>query len=136
MRALIGSGWTDIQMAACDLPDNLAVVEQADHAWLFPQCAAIVHHGGAGTTHAGLSAGVPNVVCSFFADQPLWGGRVSKLGVGTHMRFRDISYARLKACLEGALREEVAAKASQLGAALAAENGVETACEALEKALR
>jgi sterol 3beta-glucosyltransferase len=136
MRALIGAGWTDVSMAACDLPDNLAVVEQADHAWLFPQCAAIAHHGGSGTTHAALASGVPSVVCSFFADQPLWGRQVEKLGVGTHMRFQDMSYARLKRALEGALRESVSEKAALLGAALQAENGVETACEALEKALR
>ena len=77
MRALIGAGWTDMKVQACDLPDNLAIVEQADHAWLFPHCAAIVHHGGAGTTHAGLSSGMPNLVCSFSRISPSGAGRSS-----------------------------------------------------------
>jgi sterol 3beta-glucosyltransferase len=133
MRALIGAGWNDIATAACDLPDNLAIVEHADHAWLFPQCAAIVHHGGAGTTHAGLSAGVPNLVCPFFADQPFWGGRVEKLGVGVRLPFRDIRAGTLKASLLDVLDEQLQSRASALGAALRQERGAEAAVGALER---
>ena len=50
--------------------------------WLFPRVAAVVHHGGAGTTAAGLRAGKPSVICPFFIDQPLWGKRVHALGAG------------------------------------------------------
>lgn len=132
MRALIGAGWTDIRIAACDLPDNLAIVEQADHAWLFPQCAAVVHHGGAGTTHAGLSAGVPNLVCSFFADQPFWGKRVKALGVGGHLPFQDLNPRSLKEALLDTLSEESHRRASELGSQLRQERGSELACEALE----
>lgn len=133
MRALIGAGWNDIDMKACDLPDNLAIVEQADHAWLFPQCAAIVHHGGAGTTHAGLAAGVPNLVCPFFADQPLWARQVRRLGVGGSLNFQDMSYERLKRALGNILDEPVAARAAELGSRMGAEEGTRLACEALER---
>lgn len=132
MRALIGAGWTDISMQACDLPDNLAIVESADHGWLLPQCASAVHHGGAGTTHAGLSAGIPNVVASFFADQPYWGRQVRRLGVGDSFAFRDISPARLRQALELALEEGTAQRAAELGARMGAENGAIRACEAIE----
>ena len=50
--------------------------------WLFPRVAAVVHHGGAGTTSAGLRAGVPSIIVPFFADQPYWGQRIAELGVG------------------------------------------------------
>ena len=56
------------------------------HDWLFPQVAAVVHHGGAGTTAAGLRAGRPTVICPFFGDQPFWGRRVHELGVGVEVR--------------------------------------------------
>jgi sterol 3beta-glucosyltransferase len=135
LRALIGAGWTDMTMQACDLPDNLAIVEQADHAWLFPQCAAIVHHGGAGTTHAGLSAGVPNVVCSFFADQPFWGKQVKRLGVGSHLPFQNMGYASLKRALLDAMEEAVQRRAADLGGRLRQEQGTLRACEALENRL-
>jgi len=52
------------------------------HSWLFPQVAAVVHHGGAGTTAAGLRAGKPTVICPFFGDQPFWGKRIYELKVG------------------------------------------------------
>ncbi len=134
MRALIGAGWNDVSAQACDLPDNLAVVEQADHAWLFSHCAAAVHHGGAGTTQAALSAGLPSVVCSFFADQPYWGRRVEALGAGRHFHFRDISPRRLKRALQEAISEGCQARASELAAAMAAEGGAAMAAGALEKA--
>ncbi|MFE3055854.1 glycosyltransferase [Nocardia sp. NPDC059239] len=56
-------------------------VGRLPHEWLFPRTAAVVHHGGAGTTGTGLRAGVPNVVCPFHMDQPFWGARVVALGV-------------------------------------------------------
>lgn len=135
LRALIGAGWTDMTMQACDLPDNLAIVEQADHAWLFPQCAAVVHHGGAGTTHAGLTAGVPSVVCSFFADQPFWGRQVQRLGVGSHLRFQNMGYDNLKRALLDAMEEGVQQRAAELGGLLRQEKGTEAACLALENSL-
>lgn len=133
LRALIGPGWNDLKMQACDLPDNLAIVEQADHAWLFPHCAAVVHHGGSGTTHAALAAGLPAVVCSFFADQPFWGRRVEGLGAGRHFRFQNISPARLRRALIDALSEPCQVRAAQAGAAMQAEQGLQAAADALER---
>jgi hypothetical protein len=65
--------------AADPSDDQVHVVADTPHAWLLPRTAAVVHHGGAGTTGAGLRAGVPNVVCPWFADQPLWAERVHAL---------------------------------------------------------
>ena len=50
------------------------------HDWLLPQTCAVIHHGGAGTTAAGLRYGLPTLVCPFFGDQPFWGAMVEKAG--------------------------------------------------------
>ncbi|HET7090157.1 MAG TPA: nucleotide disphospho-sugar-binding domain-containing protein, partial [Anaerolineae bacterium] len=57
-------------------------IDAVPHEWLFPRMAAIVHHGGAGTTAEAVRAGVPSIVTPFFADQPFWGQRIADLGVG------------------------------------------------------
>jgi sterol 3beta-glucosyltransferase len=57
-------------------------IEAAPHRWLFPQVNTVVHHGGCGTTAAGLLAGKPSIICPFFGDQPFWGRHVERLGVG------------------------------------------------------
>ena len=58
------------------------VVRHADHRWLFPRCAAIIHHGGAGTTNAALASGVPSAIVAHGFDQPFHGRRLHELGVG------------------------------------------------------
>ncbi len=79
-RAIILSGWGGLHSG--DLPDSVYMLDSIPFSWLFPRVAAVVHHGGAGTTSAGLRAGVPSIIVPFFADQPFWGQRVADLGVG------------------------------------------------------
>jgi sterol 3beta-glucosyltransferase len=79
-RGLLASGWGGLK--ATDLPGNIFMLEQAPHEWLFPQVSAVVHHGGAGTTAAGLRAGKPTVIVPLIADQPFWGNVIYRLGVG------------------------------------------------------
>jgi sterol 3beta-glucosyltransferase len=80
-RAVILTGWAGLGVD--DPPENIHILKYAPHTWLFPRMAAVVHHGGAGTTAAGLRAGAPTVVVPHNADQPFWGRRVKELGVGT-----------------------------------------------------
>ncbi|MCP4593378.1 MAG: glycosyltransferase family 1 protein, partial [bacterium] len=79
-RGLIATGWGALSQS--DLPDEVFLIESVPHDWLFPRTAAVVHHGGAGTTGAGLRAGVPGIVVPFGGDQPFWARRVEALGVG------------------------------------------------------
>lgn len=79
-RLLLLSGWADLNVTT--LSEDVFVIKAAPHDWLFPQMAAVVHHGGAGTTSAGLRAGVPTVVVPFFADQPFWGRMIYEHGLG------------------------------------------------------
>jgi sterol 3beta-glucosyltransferase len=96
----------------------------------------VVHHGGAGTTAAGLRAGRPSVVCPFFGDQPYWGRRVHALGAGPE----PILQKRLTAeTLAGAIHEAVSSasirqRAAALGETLRAEDGVGTAVRFIEAA--
>jgi len=83
LRAVMARGWAELIPTKCgrDL-QNIFVIDEAPHEHLFPHMAAVVHHGGAGTTAAGLRAGRPTLVCPFLVDQPFWGRRIARLGAG------------------------------------------------------
>ncbi|WP_225992967.1 glycosyltransferase [Actinomadura rudentiformis] len=113
--------------------DDILAVEDVPHSWLFPQMAAVVHHGGAGTTAAGLRAGVPTVVTPFFGDQPFWGERVAALGAGpAPVPFSSLTVPRLAAAIRGALSQDIASRATELGLRIRAESGVAKACALLD----
>ncbi len=99
--------------------DNVCLIDNVDHDWLFPRCAAVVHHGGASTTGAAIRSGRPQIVCAVFADQPMWGRRVAALGVGEMLRFQDLSLAALIRVLTRVRRTEVQAAAASLATRLA-----------------
>jgi UDP:flavonoid glycosyltransferase YjiC (YdhE family) len=84
-RALVCSGGSDFTGAPQS--NQLKVVAAVNHAAIFPACRAVVHHGGAGTTAAGLRAGVPTLILWTHTDQPIWGAAVKRLKVGTAQRF-------------------------------------------------
>ncbi|HEY6405979.1 MAG TPA: glycosyltransferase, partial [Ktedonobacteraceae bacterium] len=79
-RGVLYEGWGGLRKE--QLPETVYMTRSIPHTWLFPRMAAVVHHGGVGTTAAALAAGVPSIVTPFFADQPFWGQRVYELGVG------------------------------------------------------
>jgi sterol 3beta-glucosyltransferase len=126
-RGLIVTGWGGLIVP--DPPRNVHVTEYVPYDWLLPQVAAVVHHGGAGTTSAGLRAGKPAVICPFVADQPFWGRRLAELGVGPP----PISQRKLTVDnLASAIREAVTntrmqERAAELGAKIQAEDGLANA---------
>jgi sterol 3beta-glucosyltransferase len=119
-RAVIGAGWSRME-AARELPEGVRIVGALDHEWLFPECSAVVHHGGAGTTFTATSAGLPAVVCSVFADQPFWGVRIERLGVGVHLPFKKLNAASLETAMARILEPDVRNAAAGLGKNLSAE---------------
>jgi UDP:flavonoid glycosyltransferase YjiC (YdhE family) len=131
-RALVAAGWS--RLAAASDRDAF-VVGNVNYDAVLPRCRAAVHHGGAGTTGVSLGAGVPTIVCSVFAEQPLWGARVAALGVGGTIPFQRLGRATLVPLLRRALADDVAARARALGAALRAEDGVTATADALLAAL-
>jgi UDP:flavonoid glycosyltransferase YjiC (YdhE family) len=96
--------------------------------------AAVVHHGGAGTTAAGLRAGVPAIIIPFFADQPFWGQRVAQLGVGTQPIPRKKLTADLLAqAIQQALTDQpMRQRAAQLGADIQVEDGIARAAAVIQ----
>jgi sterol 3beta-glucosyltransferase len=114
--------------------DDVLAVQDVPHSWLFPRMAAVVHHGGAGTTAAGLRAGVPTVVCPFFGDQPYWGERVAALMAGPEpVPFNNLTPARLASAIRHALDSpQITDHAAALGRLISTEDGVARACKALE----
>jgi len=132
LRAIISENCVS-EAAARRLPDHLHVVGAVDHDLLFPRCRAVVHHGGLGSTIASLRAGRPTMVCSVFVDQPWWGERVRRLGVGAHVPFRKLDRDSLARGLRTLLDAPVEERAQALGAAMALEgDGLPEAAELLE----
>jgi sterol 3beta-glucosyltransferase len=126
-RAVIALGWNELP-ADEDVPENIFLTDSVPHSWLFPQMAAVVHHGGAGTTAAGLTAGKPTIIIPSNADQPAWGKRVFELGVGAKpIPKKKMTTEKLAAAIDYALRPDVVAKAAALGEKLRKENGVKNA---------
>ncbi|WP_280345591.1 glycosyltransferase [Nocardia neocaledoniensis] len=96
-RLLLAAGWAGIEP---ELTAEVAIVEQVDHAAVFPRCVAAVHHGGAGTTAAALRAGVPQVICSVQADQPYWGQALTRLGLAVTRRAAGLDADALDTLLD------------------------------------
>lgn len=114
--------------------DDIFQLGDVPHSWLFPRMAAVVHHGGAGTTGAGLRAGVPSIICPFFGDQPYWGERVSALGAGAE----PLPFDRLApSALANRIRQvtestTIRARAAAVGRRLSLEDGAARTCEVLD----
>jgi sterol 3beta-glucosyltransferase len=133
LRILIGAGWSDLSGLAASLPDNVYLTGAVDHDWLFPRCAAVIHHGGAGTTAAGLIAGRPTWIFAVFGEQPFWGHRVARLGVGGYHQFTDFDLSHLTAALNALVRQDAQQRAAALGQRLRTENGLADAVRIIEK---
>jgi sterol 3beta-glucosyltransferase len=131
-RVLFYPGWSGMDTSG--LAKNFFVVGETSHDWLFPRTSLVIHHGGAGTTHSAARAGVPSVVIPFAGDQFFWADRLEKLGIaGDPVIGKRIRSSELARGIEFAERDEVRARASQLGAQMAAENGLRNAVDAIER---
>jgi UDP:flavonoid glycosyltransferase YjiC (YdhE family) len=133
-RALISAGWAGLGSNESIGPDVL-VIGSIPHAKLFSRVAAVVHHGGAGTTHAATRAGVPQIVVPHLLDQFCWARRVARMGVGPEPLPRwQLSSRRLIARLEACLTDRVMAlRATDLAARTARHDGVANLVRFLEE---
>ena len=130
-RVVIASGWGGRPEGG--MPSHVYTIASAPHRWLLPRMAAVVHHGGAGTTAAGLRAGRPTMVVPHMSDQPYWGRRVFELGAGVKPVPRHkLTVATLAAGLEGLTGDRrLAERAGALGAAIESDRGIEAAVAAI-----
>ncbi|KAE9003266.1 Sterol 3-beta-glucosyltransferase [Phytophthora rubi] len=126
-RVLIQSSWSDM---AGDLvvPDNIFFLGNCPHDWLMPRVSAVVHHGGAGTTAAGLLAGKPTFIVPFFGDQHFWGWAVSRAGVGVApCPIEELTMEKLRAAFEELQTQELRSRAMAIQQKMQKEDGAEEA---------
>jgi len=136
LRALADTGLRAVisvahNFANARLPASVFPIGDVPHAWLLPRVSVVVHHGGAGTTAAGLRAGVPTIIIPLAVDQFFWGKRVADLGVGTQpIPQNALTRDALSRALDHATRDvEMRSRAKILAAKIANEDGVARAVE-------
>lgn len=120
--------------SAFDTGKGVFMLKRAPYRTVFPKCAAIVHHGGAGTTQSSLLAGKPSVVVALLRDQFVWGRELERLGVsGPTLKRKKLSAKRLADAIGRVLGcPQMAARAAAIGKEMQKENGVETAVSLIE----
>ncbi len=132
VRGVLATGWGAIPSAAAD--PNVLTIDNVPHSWTFPRVAAVVHHGGAGTTAAGLRAGRPTLICPFLGDQPFWGHQIERLGVGPKpLPQRQLNTDRLTQRIRALVStHSYADRSADIARRLRSEDGVGRAVEVLE----
>ncbi|KAJ2894553.1 glycosyltransferase family 28 domain-containing protein [Zalerion maritima] len=124
VRALVSKGWGGLGADSVGLPDGVFMLGNCPHDWLFKHISAVVHHGGAGTTAAGINAGKPTVVVPFFGDQPFWGSMIHKAGAGpAPIPNKTLNADNLAEALRECMKPETQARAQELGEKIRQEKG-------------
>ncbi|KAF7975026.1 hypothetical protein HWV62_10657 [Athelia sp. TMB] len=114
VRALVSAGWGGL--GGVTIPDHIFILGNVPHDWLFEKVAAVVHHGGAGTTAIGLKKGCPTVVVPFFGDQPFWGSMIHKAGAGPEpIPQKQLNAENLCEAIKFAVSPGAKAAAKQMG---------------------
>ncbi|KAL0403410.1 UNVERIFIED_CONTAM: Sterol 3-beta-glucosyltransferase UGT80A2 [Sesamum radiatum] len=132
-RGIINKGWGGLGNLA-EPKDFVYLLDNCPHDWLFTRCAAVVHHGGAGTTAAGLKAACPTAIVPFFGDQPFWGDQVHARGVGpVPIPVDEFSLEKLVDAIQFMLDPKVKQRALELAKAMENEDGVAGAVQAFYK---
>jgi UDP:flavonoid glycosyltransferase YjiC (YdhE family) len=136
-RALVSKGWGGIGADQLGIPDGVFMLGNCPHDWLFKQVSCVVHHGGAGTSAAGISSGRPTVVVPFFGDQPFWGAMIARAGAGPKpIPYKDLTADQLAAAIEEALKPESLERAAELSDKIKQEKGSEDGAKSFHKQLQ
>ncbi|KAB5595196.1 Sterol 3-beta-glucosyltransferase UGT80A2 [Ceratobasidium theobromae] len=140
-RAILSAGWGGLFAPnSPNIPDGVLILDKetgnVPHDWLFQYVSAVCHHGGAGTTSAGLKAGKPTIVVPFFGDQPFWGAMIAKAGAGPEPIPQDeLSIERLSAALTFVKSKQVKEAAERMGQQIRSEDGVTNGVESFHRHL-
>lgn len=130
-RGIILSGWSDVRTESSK---DILYLDAVPHQWLLPYCKMIVHHGGAGTTSAGLRAGIPNIVIPHTADQPFWGSRIYATGAGPEpIHVKKLTVKNLSRAILESEQDPICRRADEMGQELRSENGVNQSIKWIEK---
>lgn len=124
-RAVVGKGWGNIGSEEVDVPEDIYLLGNCPHDWLFQHVSCVVHHGGAGTTATGLAQGRPTVVIPFFGDQPFWGSIIARAGAGPDpVPYKQLTTEKLTSAIKHALEPSTMERAEEIGKNMKAETGV------------
>lgn len=125
-RVLLSKGWGGMGADKLRIPDGVFMLGNVPHDWLFKHVSCVVHHGGAGTTAAGIAAGRPTLVVPFFGDQPFWGAMVARAGAGPDpIPHKQLTADKLADAINFCLRPESLERAKELASKIAAERGTD-----------
>ncbi|ORX93206.1 hypothetical protein BCR34DRAFT_594746 [Clohesyomyces aquaticus] len=137
VRALVSKGWGGLGADELGLPEGVFMLGNVPHDWLFKHVSAVVHHGGAGTTAAGIAAGRPTVVVPFFGDQPFWGAMTAKAGAGPHpIPYKELTGDKLAEAIQEALRPESLERAQELSEKIRQEQGGQNGAQYFHQMLK
>ncbi|KAH7129827.1 sterol glucosyltransferase [Dactylonectria estremocensis] len=127
VRAIISRGWSHLgEGYASD--ENIYFIDDCPHEWLFQHVAAVVHHGGAGTTACGLKFGQPTIVVPFFGDQPFWGRVVVTANAGPDpIAYKDLDSENLSQAIQSCFGTGIIASAQMIAEKMKTESGVKKA---------
>ncbi|KAF1851449.1 glycosyltransferase family 1 protein [Cucurbitaria berberidis CBS 394.84] len=135
-RALVSKGWGGLGADELGKPEGVFMLGNCPHDWLFKRVSAVVHHGGAGTTAAGIAAGKPTVVIPFFGDQAFWGAMVSRAGAGPDpIPYKDLTAEKLAGAINEALKPESLDKAQELCNKIKQEDGCQKGAQSFHQML-
>jgi sterol 3beta-glucosyltransferase len=134
-RGVLLKGWGGLR--AQSVPESVFVADSVPHSWLFARVAAVVHHGGAGTTAEGLRAGVPTIIVPFAFDQAFWGTRIHALGAGPPpIPQKELTADRLAEAITMAVTDQKMNRAAEAcGEAIRAEHGISNAVDVIQNIL-
>lgn len=133
MRAVLATGWGGL---ALQTSKNVHVLSSVPHDLLFPRCAALVHHGGSGTTHEGLRWGRPTVICPAGVDQPFWARRLRAVGLsGEATPLKKLTADRLVRNIQAVMERSNVERCQVVGAKMRNEQGAARAAQILESVL-
>ncbi|KAL6705979.1 hypothetical protein ACN47E_006258 [Coniothyrium glycines] len=135
-RALVSKGWGGLGADDLGKPDGIFMLGNCPHDWLFKHVSAVVHHGGAGTTAAGIAAGRPTVVVPFFGDQAFWGSMVSRAGAGPDpIPYKDLNAEKLAGAINEALKPGTLERAQELCDKINQEDGTQSGAQSFHQML-
>lgn len=135
-RALVSKGWGGFGADSLEIPEGVFMLGNVPHDWLFNHVSCVVHHGGAGTTAAGIAMGKPTVVVPFFGDQPFWGAMVARAGAGpAPVPSKHLTSENLAAAILEALKPSALERATQLGASIKSELGTQVGAQSFHDKL-
>ena len=136
VRALVSQGWGGLRVDDAGMKDSIFLIGNCPHDWLFQRVSCVIHHGGAGTTAAGISAGRPTTIVPFFGDQPFWGDMMARSGAGPPpIPHKQLTAGKLASAIAECIKPTTSDKALELSSKIKMETGAASAVESFHAKL-